>query len=435
MKDIKMNQDLAKVDSAGLEADEIKKGLKIEPCSNCGANLNGPFCHSCGQSSKSMIKFFGAVIKELLDDTLGYDSRLKHSIVPLLFKPGRITLDYIKGKRSHYVLPFKLYLITSVLFILVIKNIINTDDLKINEMVNNQDEQKNSEHVKQEIDELIKNSDGAVRHKLQRISKKIELHNNDNNLEIEQSNKLTEDIIQNSSADDLENNSAITIADEIKEGVINEIKNDVNIQADGVDLADSDGLSICNQGSQDVNITWDSDKKRLIGLDNLSDSLCKTFAKVVNPKLNVWIDKPERLVDAIIELLPYMMFLILPLFAIFMKIFYVFSKRYYTEHLVFLLHNHSFIYLVLMLQIGLNLSEEKLRTIDHWMAQSVESLFSLISLLLGFWLFIYVFLAMKRFYRQGWAATIFKTMSLGFIYTIMLTIGFVMALAVGAYQA
>jgi hypothetical protein len=108
---------------------KIKK--KEELCSNCGSALGGEFCHTCGQSSKSMIKFFGEVMVELLDDTLGYDSRLKNSIFLLLFRPGRITLDYIRGKRFHYVLPFKLYLITSVLFILLIKNVIDTEQLKL----------------------------------------------------------------------------------------------------------------------------------------------------------------------------------------------------------------------------------------------------------------------------------------------------------------
>ena len=118
-----MTQNIITANDANFDIEEkLGEGSTSERdlCANCGASLGGQFCHSCGQSSKSMIKFFGEVIKELLDDTLGYDSRLKHSLLPLFFKPGRLTLDYVKGKRFHYVLPFKLYLITSVLFILLV---------------------------------------------------------------------------------------------------------------------------------------------------------------------------------------------------------------------------------------------------------------------------------------------------------------------------
>ena len=113
----------------------------------------------------------------------------------------------------------------------------------------------------------------------------------------------------------------------------------------------------------------------------------------------------------------------------------MFSKRFYTEHLIFLLHNHSFIYMLLMLQIGLGFGEEYFLPIEHWLAQSLASLFSFIVVILSFWMVIYVFLAMKRFYRQSWKMTIFKTLTLGFVYTILLTFGFLFTMAFGAYQA
>jgi len=135
------------------------------------------------------------------------------------------------------------------------------------------------------------------------------------------------------------------------------------------------------------------------------------------------------------QTIPYIMFIILPIFAIFLKIFYAFSKRYYTEHLVFLLHNHSFIYMLMMVQIGLDFGGDNLSLMNHWAAQGTADGFDFISIILSFWMFLYVFLAMKRFYRQGWAATLFKTFTLGFIYIMMLSFGFVATVVFGAYQA
>jgi hypothetical protein len=405
-----MNQEItAPVQSASaiIKADPVSQDSKKDLCSNCGAELTGQFCHFCGQSSKSMIKFFGEVIKELLDDTLGYDSRLKHSLFPLFFKPGRLTLDYVKGKRFHYVLPFKLYLITSVLFILLIKNSTDTENLKFNDVVQDEASQEISKDVEEEINHAI---DEVNKANVAQGKKIIDFHLG------EEQQKDVADSIAESEADEerqAKNNDRESASDE----------------------KENDNTITIGTGDDDVNLNWNEETQQLDGIEDLDDGLIKTFVSRINPKLKSWKNDLEPLVESVIETLPYMMFVILPIFALFLKIFYVFSKRYYTEHLVFLLHNHSFIYMLMMLQIGLGFGDSKLKSVDYWAAQSAADVFSFISFILGFWMVIYVFLAMKRFYRQGWAATIFKTFALGFIYIMMLSFGFVVTIALGAYQA
>jgi len=407
-----MSTDVATVDNNDPSVQSDSKVVietapkKKDSCANCGVELNGKFCHSCGQSSNSVIKFFGDVAKELLDDALGYDSRLKHSIFPLLFKPGRITLDYIKGKRFHYVLPFKLYLITSVLFILLIKNVIDTDKINIVSI--------NEDGVTQQIGVDKKKDDHQNVQELEQLKKQNEP------LVGEETTTTLTDAIK-----PLEDVEAMSIPEQVSNEIAKDLEKDIQVENE---------FNLCGE-DESISIKWDNSAKKFQGLGALDDSVCKTFVTVINPKLKGWIENPKHLVDSIIELLPYMMFIMLPIFAIALKIFYVFSKRYYTEHLVFLLHNHSFIFMVLMLEIVFNYFEDKLRPIQHWSAQVTESTLSFISVILTFWMFIYVFLAMKRFYRQGWGLTIFKTMSLGFVYMVMLSVGFVVALAVGAYKA
>ncbi len=188
-------------------------------------------------------------------------------------------------------------------------------------------------------------------------------------------------------------------------------------------------------GEDDIDLNWNDKTQQFDGVDEFENPILKTFAAQVNPKLKHWKEDPEPLIESIIESLPYMMFIILPIFAIFLKLFYAFSKRFYTEHLVFLLHNHSFIYMLMMLQIGLNYGETEFKSMDHWLAQSTGDVLSFISLVFNFWMIIYVFLAMKRFYKQSWKMTIFKTVSLSFVYLVMLSFGFVLTMAFGAYQA
>ncbi|MEX0330618.1 MAG: DUF3667 domain-containing protein [Puniceicoccaceae bacterium] len=91
-----------------------------ERCRNCGTELQGDFCHQCGQSSKVIRR----PTREVLDDALGnvfhWDSRLFRTLRLLFFHPGRLSAEWVEGRRMRYVPPFRLYIIASfVLFLLV----------------------------------------------------------------------------------------------------------------------------------------------------------------------------------------------------------------------------------------------------------------------------------------------------------------------------
>ena len=404
-----MNQDtLPESTQVSTTSNEMQEDSGYEYCSNCGVQLAGMYCHKCGQSSKSMIKFFGEVVKELLDDTIGYDSRIKHSILPLLFKPGRITLDYIKGKRFYYVLPFRLYLITSLILILLVKAAANTDDLKFDNLVKVKGDQTASQELQDEINQELNLELGELN---KALNQKKKSRPNEQALVQQQSNSEEQQELENDS-----DNQQVSDQD-IEEQNIKE--QDIKEQDD----------------SDSINLDWNSETLQLDGIEDIEESWFKTFLEVINPKLKNWKEDPGPLIDSFFEALPYMMFLILPIFAIFLKVFYAFSKRYYIEHLVFLLHNHAFMYMVMMLDLITEYVADKLRVLDNSFASSIATGLEFLAGLLFYWMFIYVLLAMKRFYHQGWAVTIFKTMLLAFIYFIMIGIGFMMTLAYGAYQA
>ena len=427
--------------------------VEYDPCANCGTRLNGQFCHDCGQSSRSMIKFFGSVVRELLDDALGYDSRAKHSLLPLMFKPGRLTLDYVKGRRFYYVMPFRLYLMASILLILLIKGVANTDELKFENIVEKSSQQEISEEISKEVNGILQEIGQAD----------SEAKLSDPEAIQELKDKLSEAGISDSMAKQIlaktteQNDQILTPDDTVKQ--VAELKEDENIEAvneldktadeqlraeqdnvipeeDNVMSEEEDpDLTIGVGGEDDIKLNWDNDRQQLSGVEEMEESWLKNFLEVINPKLKSWKDNPGPLIDELFEVLPYMMFIILPVFAVFLKLFYAFSRRYYTEHLIFLLLNHSFCYLLLMMIILLDLSEDLLKPIEHGLAQFGAIASGVTASLLNLWMFVYVFLAMKRFYRQGWFFTIVKTLSLGFIYMVMIVIGFIVSLGFGAYQA
>lgn len=85
-------------------------------CQNCGNELNGEYCSTCGQRDVELKVPLNGLIKELGEELLSFDSRLFHSLRPFLWRPGALTIEYVSGKRTRYISPFKLYFFTSFLY-------------------------------------------------------------------------------------------------------------------------------------------------------------------------------------------------------------------------------------------------------------------------------------------------------------------------------
>ena len=88
----------------------------VTECLNCGAPVSQRYCGQCGQLQDTFKRPLVSLIREGASDLFSIDSRSARTIPPLLFRPGRITRNYIDGKRTCYVPPFRLYLLTSLLF-------------------------------------------------------------------------------------------------------------------------------------------------------------------------------------------------------------------------------------------------------------------------------------------------------------------------------
>ena len=93
--------------------------LTGEPCRNCGTVVEGRYCSECGQLAQTFHRPFWALAGEALGDFLSLDGRVMRTIPNLMFKPGRVTREYLQGKRQRFVPPFRLYLLTSFIYFLM----------------------------------------------------------------------------------------------------------------------------------------------------------------------------------------------------------------------------------------------------------------------------------------------------------------------------
>jgi Protein of unknown function (DUF3667) len=88
-------------------------------CKNCDAVLLGRYCVNCSQAADVHVPSTMELVHDLLEGLTHSDSRLWRTLKYLWFKPGRLTQEFIAGRRVAYLPPFRLYLILSIVFFLI----------------------------------------------------------------------------------------------------------------------------------------------------------------------------------------------------------------------------------------------------------------------------------------------------------------------------
>ncbi len=84
-------------------------GEELHDCQNCGAMLVGPFCHACGQSGH-VHRTLGHLAEEFAHGVFHVESRGWRTLPMLVINPGRLTREYIHGRRARYIAPLAMFL-------------------------------------------------------------------------------------------------------------------------------------------------------------------------------------------------------------------------------------------------------------------------------------------------------------------------------------
>nr|WP_295111332.1 DUF3667 domain-containing protein [uncultured Caulobacter sp.] len=98
---------------------------KGEPCKNCGATLEGWYCHDCGQNADTHHRSILHLIWEAIEGMFHLDGRLANTLPLLFFKPGKLAKDYMEGRIARHVPPFRTFLVALLLFILAAEHVIH----------------------------------------------------------------------------------------------------------------------------------------------------------------------------------------------------------------------------------------------------------------------------------------------------------------------
>jgi len=282
------------------EKGRFLKKYRGNECLNCSVPLDiiDRYCHNCGQINTTKKLSFKDFFNEFFASIFSYDSRLRHTIVGLLFRPGMISKDYIEGKRVKYANPFRFFLSVSILFFIISGLFIDFDSI-----IPQEKEQNN----------------GAL---------EINLANNEH-----------------------KDNSIIN--DSIAEPDID--KEDEYVYFTETQL---DTMSMFTA----VNKRWKTYKSHYkktgepmatIALDSLKHEQ-NTYTKYLytrSIKTKNLNENPMELLKFVFNKLPFIIFFFLPFFALMMWLLYIRKPFNYMEHLVFIFHTQTMFFILIGIAI------------------------------------------------------------------------------------
>jgi hypothetical protein len=394
-------------------------------CENCHQKLDGPFCANCGQSSDSTLKYFWVVIMHLLDDIFSFDSRASRTLWPLITRPAFLTNEYFAGRRVHYVPPLRLYLFISIVFFITLKFFVTADDGSgIN--INNKEEV--TTQVKAHIKQLETERNSLNKSTLESTEELAEI------------TRLNEDVAKfNNYLADLnreytsgQNKQLIKIVRELVELEFDKAEDALSSkEQERLDTLVDKRIKVLKGDLISEELTIGNNEDGSLSFDFLSEEKNKKlneFSKELTEKAEKAFNSDTGpLIDQVIGKLPQLMFILLPLFAVLLKVMFIFSKRLYMEHLTVALHSHSFIFITVLLSEVIELSGGSLATTHPDFANFSGQ----IAGVLYFWIPIYLFIMQKRVYKQGYFFTLVKFGIIGTIYSMMIVVTGVVAMVWG----
>jgi hypothetical protein len=385
-----------------------------ETCPNCGAATWGEFCFACGQPRKGLIRRFTSILGDFLDTVFSVDNRLLRTLGPLYFKPGHLTLEYLAGRRVRYVTPFRLFFFLCVLSFLALKVYTTGTDRAIH-FGDGAESRIETAMSEAEVDARL--AEGLAGIAKGREGLRVGLSESQ---APQATIERTEDTMARAEA-------ALRKAAEARKAWLAEVAK-----------ARAEGRAVPEDPSDEVGSIdfgdgpWDAEKNpvQLSWLPDIANDGINARLGRAQDALRHARENPQPLIEAFFGAIPPATFVLVPLFALFLKLMYLFKRRLYMEHLLVALHSHAFIFLSLLLLTLVEMGRGAVPGTQAWLASALDW----VSYAMAWWVPVYLFVAQKRIYRQGWIATAFKFGVIGVAYAVLLAFGLALAVVFGLFN-
>ena len=111
---------------------EIKENPTCCVCKNCRNTFQGNYCPHCGQNRHTPRFTIRNAFQNILSGFFNIDHGFSRNLIELLYRPGYMIRDYLKGKRVHYYKPFQTLFVLAALYIMGVQ-LIDPTAIKLSE--------------------------------------------------------------------------------------------------------------------------------------------------------------------------------------------------------------------------------------------------------------------------------------------------------------
>ncbi|MEL4309020.1 DUF3667 domain-containing protein [Joostella sp. CR20] len=359
-------------------SDRTSRKYRGTKCLNCELPLekSDGYCPNCGQINSTKKLTLLDMLEEFMSSILSYDSKLHKTLAALILKPGKITTEFVSGKRAKYTNPFRFFFSVTLLYFLMISYSSNFDNLE--DSINSAVSMRDSIFIESALMEVKANNldkkDAAIIDSMiakYNPKREIELHELPQEYfkKLDQNNLIAQRLYDKTEFfyEDLQRKKYKTYPEAI--------------------------VSLNIPKSLENHMTF-----------NIAKSAHKTY------------NDPGRFFTTLISKLPFIIFFYIPFFTIFIWLVYSSKKYHYIDHLIFSFHTQTLFTILLITTL-----------IIKWIFNIDLHGITLIIF------FFYLYKAMRGFYKEGRLKTIVKFVYLNTIFLILATVSTSLVILIGAF--
>jgi hypothetical protein len=342
---------------------------KEKNCLNCGAEVSEKYCPHCGQANKEPTETFFQLTSEFFSDITHFDSKVFTTLKDLIVRPGFLTKEYNAGRRVRYLNPIRLYVFISAIFFLLLFS--SRQDARFNE----KDEGQLTGIFRQQFADSLRSVSDTMRQS--------------------------------------------SVADTIRKNIYRQIASRLDSPKNKAADEESVGLFVGDEGRLVIEIEenkyrstrhYDSVQQQLP--DSLRDKCFLKWLLRNNARLKSEHQNRNhiRIVVDMQHSIPKIMFVLLPLFALLIGLFYNREKYFYVQHAIFSIHFHAFVFLSFILALLLDLILP-----GDWTGLILWSAAYLFA-------FIYLAIALGKAYQQSLFLSTLKTVAIICVYSLLILV-------------
>jgi hypothetical protein len=435
--------------ATGESTDAVATDEVVHPaaCENCATPLHGAYCHQCGQSAHNPLRHVGHAIEEVFESFWHLDGRIFRTLREL-FLPGRVARNYLAGHRVRYLPPLRLFVILSLLTFFVGRLLFDFQPtIKVDGELADFQTDRTVAQVEQRRDRLLAKLGEAEREDASTPGANPALIATRMRIQSQAATRIAE--LRNPESEPANAAAEAEQADAAAEAEA------VSASAGTADRAQASKATEATEttaaknaapaaGTRDEQTQNAGDRKKSAAAnDDDPDLDCEELRAKADDRTwlpafaDRWINarvvkacenfrhadtEGGRLFQEFLAAVPSALFVLMPLFALLLKLVYLGSGRSYLEHFVVALYSHAFLLLMLMLMFLLSASES-IGT-PGWLRG------------LGYaavWIYvpIYLLLMQKRVYGRGWISNLVRYCIIGCIYFVLVSLATVYAALIG----